>query len=152
MIIGPSSPALAGFGFPVYPDLRPGKGSLGGIETALHHSPTEQVFCTACDLPFINTDVVSYLLGLAGGDWQAVVPVVDGELEPLCAVYSRSMAGAVQRDLDDGVRRIKTTLSSIRVRAVEAGDLLPMDPELLTFFNINTPADLERARAIAQRS
>jgi molybdopterin-guanine dinucleotide biosynthesis protein A len=41
------------------------------------------------------------------------------------------------------------TLASLRVRVVEAEELLPMDPELLTFFNINTPADLERARAIA---
>jgi molybdopterin-guanine dinucleotide biosynthesis protein A len=149
MIVGPASPALEDFEFPVYPDLRPGKGSLGGIHTALHYSPTEEIFCTACDLPFINPAVVSHILRLAGGGWQAVVPVVDGEMEPLCALYSRSMAGAVERDLDAGVRRIKTTLASLRVRVVEAEELLPMDPELLTFFNINTPADLERARAIA---
>jgi molybdopterin-guanine dinucleotide biosynthesis protein A len=149
MIIGPEGPPLEDFGVPVYPDLRPGKGSLGGIHTALHYSPTERVFCSACDLPFINTDVVSHIISLAGGDCDAVVPRVNGELEPLCALYSTKISGAIEQNLDSGVRRIKTTLSSQRVRIVEGQELALMDPKLLTFFNINTPADLERARAIA---
>jgi len=149
MIIGGGSDLRAPPDVPVYPDLRPGMGSLGGIYTAVVKSSTEQVFCAACDMPFIRREVVEHMIGLSGNGYDAVVPRINGELEPLCALYSRDIRSAIERDLDNGVRRIKTTLSSLRVRVVEEDELVPIDPELTTFFNINTPEDLERARTIA---
>lgn len=150
MIIGGGSDLCAPRDVPVYPDLRPGMGSLGGIYTAIVKSPTEQVFCVACDMPFIRKEVVEHMIRQSGKGYDAVVPRINGELEPLCALYSKNIRGAVERDLDNGVRRIKTTLSSLRVRVVEEHELVPMDPELNTFFNINTPEDLEKARTIVE--
>ena len=146
MIVGSEEASYAGYGLPVHSDLRPGMWSLGGIHTALSRSAGPQVFCTACDMPFISTEVVAALLQRAGGGHDAVIPMVAGELEPLCAVYARKILPAIEKDLDASVRRIKTTLSSLDVAVVDAEDLRPYDPELLTFFNINTPEDLEKAR------
>jgi len=149
MIIGGDSSLGDSRAIPVHPDLRPRMGSLGGIYTAVVLSPTEHVFCAACDMPFISKKVVELMIRRAGEGYDAVVPRISGELEPLCALYSRNIRDVVEQDLDNGVRRIKTTLSSLRVRVVEEEELVPIDPELNTFFNINTPEDLERARAIA---
>jgi molybdopterin-guanine dinucleotide biosynthesis protein A len=147
MIVGSDQAPYAGYGLPVYPDLRPGMGSLGGIHTALSQSSNPQVFCTACDMPFISTEVVAALLRRAGKGHDAVIPMVAGELEPLCAVYARKILPAVEKDLDASVRRIKTTLSSLDVAVVDAEELRPYDHELHTFFNINTPEDLEKAHS-----
>jgi molybdopterin-guanine dinucleotide biosynthesis protein A len=150
IIIGANAPVPEDPSIPVCPDLMPGKGSLGGILTALRRSPTEEVFCTACDTPFIRPELVAHLVRLSeGGKWDAVVPAVEEEMEPLCAVYCRRASDVVERDIRQGVRKIKTTLSSLRVRTVDGEELRRFDPELLSFFNVNTPEDLERARAIA---
>ena len=142
-IAGGDEKIYGAFGIPVHRDVRPGSGSLGGIYTALVKAAHPVVFCVACDMPFVNPDLVTFLLGEMEKDpFQAVVPTVDGEEEPLCAVYSRSALPVIERDLDAGVRRIKSTLASLEVRAVGADEMRPFDPELLTFFNINTPVDL----------
>lgn len=149
MIIGGDNSLRDTRGLPVHPDIRPRMGSLGGIYTAVMLSPTEQVFCVACDMPFIRPEVVDHLKCLSEAGYDAVVPRVNGELQPLCALYSRAVRNAIEQDLVSGVRRIKTTLSSLRVRVVEESELLSLDPELNTFFNINTPEDLDKARILA---
>jgi molybdopterin-guanine dinucleotide biosynthesis protein A len=148
-IVGGDAGSYGSFGVPVRPDVRPGCGSLGGIFTALAGASSPAVFCVACDMPFVNADLVAYLLEtMEENKFQAVIPVVNDEPEPLCAVYSRLALPVIERDLDAGVRRIKDTLSSLRARNVDAAELHPFDPGLRTFFNINTPADLETARKI----
>lgn len=151
-VIGGDSGKYGSFGVPVHGDMRPGCGSLGGMYTALATAASPVVFCAACDMPFLSPDLVAFLLEVMGeSECQAVLPDIGGEAEPLCAVYSRSILPVIERDLDTGVLRIKNTLSSLRVRTVEADEMRPYDPELLTFFNINTPEDLERARRMIGR-
>jgi molybdopterin-guanine dinucleotide biosynthesis protein A len=145
-IAGGDESLYGAFGIPVHRDVNPGCGSLGGIYTALVKAAHPLVFCVACDMPFVDPGLVTFLLGeMERGSFQAVIPTVDGEAEPLCAVYSRNSLPVVERDLDTGVRRIKSTLASLKVRAVDADEMRPFDPELRTFFNINTPEDLKRA-------
>lgn len=150
MIVGSGAPAYTGYGVPAYPDLRPGMGSLGGIYTALSRSANPQVFCTACDMPFISTKLVGALLRKAGEGRDAVIPRVADELEPLCAVYSRKILPVIEKDLDASVRRIKTTLATLDIAVVDTEELRRYDPELRTFFNINTPEDLDRANEVAR--
>lgn len=148
-VIGGDSLKYGSFGVPVRGDIRPGCGSLGGIYTALATASSPVVFCAACDMPFLSSSLVAFLLGvMKEGGCQAVLPSIDGEAEPLCAVYSRSLLPVIERDLDAGVLRIKNTLATLRVRTVEPDEMRRYDPELHTFFNINTPEDLERARVI----
>ena len=146
-IVGGADRSYGAFGVPVFRDARPGCGSLGGIYTALSTSSAPFVFCLACDMPFISAPLVSFLVGeMRKSGCQAVIPRVGGELEPLCAVYSREIIPVIEKDLDTGVRRIKSTLSSLRLRIVEEGEMQPHDPGLHTFFNVNTPEDLRKAK------
>jgi len=148
-IVGGDQRTFGIFGVPVHQDVRSGCGSLGGIHTALAKAMSPVVFCVACDMPFVDAGLVAFLLEtMEGNACQAVVPTVDGEPEPLCAVYSRDILPVIERDLDAGVRRIKSTLVSLNIRAVSADEMRPFDPELRTFFNINTPEDLKRGSAL----
>jgi len=129
------------------PDVHRDCGSLGGIYTAVV-SATGPVLCVAWDMPFVTAELLRELIaGSAGHD--AFLPESDGRrgVEPLCAVYGPACGPAIERQLARGDLRaigfhadVKVgTLPLERVRALG-------DPDLL-FFNVNTPADLERAEA-----
>jgi molybdopterin-guanine dinucleotide biosynthesis protein A len=150
MIIGQDRNGYSGLGLPVFPDLRPGEGSLGGLLTALRHSDARRTFCVACDMPFLQPAVVAYLLEEAAKGWDVVIPRLPEGLEPLCAVYSVNLAGRIEGLLDRGEKRIRTILEGSRTRYVDADELRPLDPRLLTFVNINTPDDLRRVTTVEE--
>jgi molybdopterin-guanine dinucleotide biosynthesis protein A len=150
MIIGQDEDGYSGLGLPVFPDLRPGEGSLGGLLTALRHSDARKTFCIACDMPYLQPAVVAYLLEEAVEGWDIVIPRLPEGLEPLCAVYSVNLATRIEGLLDRGEKRIRTILEGSRTRYVDANELRPLDPRLLTFVNINTPDDLRRVTTVEE--
>lgn len=133
----------------VVPDLSPGRGVLGGIRSGLVASRTKHSLVVAADMPFLNTDLLRYLVSLAPG-YDIVLPSPDGKTEPLHAVYSRDCLEHIVRLLDAGERRIATLFPLVRVRYVEAEELDRLDPRRLSFFNVNTEADLAEARRTAR--
>lgn len=144
MIVGDQAGAYRQFGIPVIPDPRPDQGPLAGIRTALLNTTAPRVFCCACDMPFLETALVSRLLELAVGGVSAVVPRVHGESEPLCAVYTREALPAIEAKLTAGEHRIRNALEGMPTRYVEEDDLRCFDPELRSFVNVNTPEDFAR--------
>jgi len=112
-IIGGDAAAYRQFGLPVFPDHHPGAGALGGICTALLSAEAPLVFCCGCDMPFLKPAIVEHLLELARGDFEAVVPQVRGESEPLCAVYSRGALEVIEEEIAAGHRRIKDALACV---------------------------------------
>ena len=152
MIIGAGAEGYAPFGLPVHGDLRPGSGSLGGILTALSRSSEPLTFCVACDMPFLSPALVSRLLARAGEGWDAVIPRLREGLEPLCAVYAVSLVPRIEEVLDGGERRIRRILDDSRTLYIEEDELRGFDPGLLSFVNVNTPEDLERARAMGEKA
>lgn len=145
-IITNTPDAYAGFGLPCHTDVMPGSGSLGGIYTALWHSPTDYVLCVACDMPFLNPALLRHLIGLRAG-YDAVVPVTDGRAHGLHAVYARHSRDAMRAQIDAGNLRITDLLGALRVREVPADELRAFDPALRSLRNLNSPADIDQARA-----
>ncbi len=142
---GPPLPVPARF----VPDLVPGRAAIGGLYTALSAAACPLVVVAACDMPFIDPRLLRHLLGLAGDGVDAVVPVVRGEPEPLHAVYARACREAAAAQIAAGDLKLARLLGRLRVRYVPEAELRALDPELRSFFNINTPADLELARRLA---
>jgi len=125
---------------------------LVGFCSGLKHIKSEYTFITSCDVPFVNPSVVEELFKKADG-LDAVLPIWPNKMiEPLHAVYrtTRALDGAC-RCVEE--RRLKNLsildyLSDVRYVSVE--DLRRLDPDLLTFLNINTIADYEYALKVAQ--
>lgn len=129
-------------------DLLPGKGPLGGIYTGLLASQTSYNIVVACDMPFLNTGLLRYMIELSH-DFDAVVPKLEeGMLEPLHAIYSRDCLNSIKTQLERNQLGVNSFLDEVRVRFVERAECQRLDPQLLSFFNINRQLDLDRAIAL----
>jgi molybdopterin-guanine dinucleotide biosynthesis protein A len=141
-----SRPWLEGYPrLKVVSDIYPGKGPLGGIYTGLELSNSFYNVVVACDMPFLNRALLGYMAGVSAG-YDLVVPRLKGLVEPLHAVYSKACLASIEGLLKQGVLGIRELFRLVRVRYVEAEEIDRFDPEHLSFFNINTRADLARAR------
>ena len=129
-------------------DLHPGMGSLGGIFTGLAAAENEWAMVAACDMPFLNAGLMAYLLSLREGS-DVVAPVVEGRPEPTHALYSKECLPFIEERLRAEELKITGFYGGVRVRYVEEEEIRRFDPELLSFFNVNSPQDLERARKLA---
>jgi len=135
-------------GVPLFTDVLPDKGALGGLYSALHSATRQHVLCIACDMPFVVRPLLDYLIGLRL-EADAIMPRLAGEAEPFRAIYSRDCLGPIRAALDAGRMRVISFFPEVRVRYVDEVEIDRFDPGHLSFFNVNTPADLEQARRLA---
>lgn len=131
----------------VVSDIIPDRGPLGGLYTGLQRSGTELNIAVACDMPFLNTGLITYLISLAPG-WDIVVPRINGLTEQLHTVYSKRCAKTADQLIKLGRSRIADLFSHVRTHYVEEPELRSHDPELMSFFNINTETDLAKAQTL----
>ena len=131
-------------------DLYPGKGPLVGIYTGLVHSSNFHNLVVACDMPFLNLDLLRYMIDLSPG-FDVIMPRIGDYKEPLHAVYTKNCLPSMESLIKGGSLKISDLLDSVSVRYVEKDEIDRFDPEHLSFFNINTKADLEKARLLASR-
>jgi molybdopterin-guanine dinucleotide biosynthesis protein A len=123
-------------------DRVPGAGPLAGMQAGFLAARFPLVWVVACDLPDVEPGLGLLLARYAMGV-DAAVPVVNGRAQGLCAVYDRGLEPRIEALLDAGERSVRRLLATIDVRYVTAEELKPVDPELRSFRNINTPADFE---------
>lgn len=147
-VVADNVAAYAPLGLPVLPDLVTGRGSLGGIMTAVARAANPRVLCVACDMPLLTPGVLSLLLDAARPEHDAVIPR-PVRPEPLCALYDRRLLPALERAVAAGRLRIMDALAGAQIRFVDAGELARVDPALRSFTNVNTPEELAAAREIA---
>lgn len=129
-------------------DLFPVRSSLTGIHAGLFHSRAPYAFFAACDIPFLKKEVVKAVIGAITPDIDAVMPETAAGFEPLCAAYSTRCLENVRRHLTQNRLKIQLFLKKMRVRTVPEKRLRRLDPQLISFFNINSPADMARAEAL----
>lgn len=131
-------------------DLYPEKGSLIGIYTGLVHSTNFINVVVACDMPFLNLELLQYMVKIASGS-DVVIPRLGNQTEPLHAVYSKNCIKPIEERIKQGNLKVTGFFDSVKVRYLGEEELDRFDPERLSFFNINTEADLKRARILATR-
>jgi molybdopterin-guanine dinucleotide biosynthesis protein A len=122
-------------------DIRKGTGPMGGLHAGVGASRGDLLFVCACDMPCIDTRVVSALFD-ALGTYDAAIPSWDSDmLEPLHAVYRKD---PLQRYLEDPPSlSLRNMVKSLNVVYVPVSQLRNIDPDLSTFTNINKLEDLE---------
>jgi cyclic pyranopterin phosphate synthase len=130
-------------GLRVAPDLYPNAGPLGGIVTGLAALEDGYHVVAACDMPFLRPALLRFLLAEAqGGD--GAVPEIDGHLEPLCAVYHRRCLLPLKEQLEAGQRAAHRAIRLLNLKRVGEEALRRVDPDLVSFTNINTPEDYRK--------
>lgn len=150
LIVANDPAPYAGRGITVIPDEMPGHGALGGLHAGLLHAPTEKVFACACDMPFISPALIRALAGLLG-EAEAAVPRDGYGLQPLHAVYARRIAPRIPPALERGDLKLGRFVASLDARILAPAETAAYAAEAEIFFNVNTPDDLEQARATAGR-
>ena len=130
-------------------DIYPGKGPLGGIYTGLVASTSLYNLVIASDMPFLNQALLCYMIQLSV-NFDLVVPRVGNLVEPLHAVYTKNCLTPIERMIKQGKLSVYKLLRLVKVRYVETEEIDKFDPKHLSFFNVNTEADLEIARDLAR--
>jgi molybdopterin-guanine dinucleotide biosynthesis protein A len=128
---------------PVEVDWWPGTGALGALATALSVAQTDRVLVLACDLPCVTTEFLAFLADVDRSA-TAVIPVWDGQWQPLCAMYARRAAAPLVAAIERGERAVVTTVRELEPRLVGDDELAPFDREGRLLANINTPDELVR--------
>lgn len=151
LIIAPGSLDATGWlrGAAVAPDLLPLRASVTGIHAAIAAS-NHGVTTIAWDMPFVPAALLTALQSRLADGTRAVIPIVNGRPEPLCAVYAPGAGPEIAALAAGGTIRVSEILA--RLTGVVWVDELELrrigDPDVM-FFNVNTPADLDRAQEIA---
>jgi len=141
-VVGQPDPLWEARGLLVVADEIGDAGPLGGIYTALMHSPADRTLVVGCDMPFIAGDVLERLAAVEDAD--VVVARSRRGLEPLCAIYSRVCAAEIRGRLERGAYEASTLPAGFRVAEVGV-------ERALVFVNVNTPHDYERAKGFVER-
>jgi molybdopterin-guanine dinucleotide biosynthesis protein A len=132
---------------PVYEDIFPGCGPLGGIHTALSHSQTQYNLIIAVDTPFLMPDFLSYLAERAvAGSAVVTTPEINAYTQPLCTVYSLAFLPIAERALQSGNYKITPLFPRERTLVIREAELRQFAFSAEMFENLNTPEDMERAR------
>lgn len=140
-----------GFAQRIEPDIFPRRGPVAGIHAALYHASYNSVFVLGCDMPFIDTGVIAYMVEQIG-DHQAVVPEIDGRLQPLAALYSRSCLPVFEHHLQqDKLKLIRIIQEELDIRVIKEQELAQFGQVKEIFFNVNDAAALLKAQEIAGR-
>jgi len=126
-------------------DVFPGNGSLGGIYTAIYAAQYLHCVVVACDMPFLNTDLLRYLVELSPG-FDVVIPRIEEFPETMHAVYGKGCLKPIKSRLLADQLKIIGFFEDVGVRYVERDDVSRFDPTFRSFININTPTDWERVR------
>lgn len=147
----------------MYSDIVPNTGALGGIHTGLTYASHDIVLCVGCDSPFLNSDLLKYLISVLG-EYDAVIPYTmqipnrekrinqkkdEGiTYQTLCAVYSKRCLPFIEDMFDESDYRVYALRERINSLNLSPKEWQPYDPEGLSFVNINTPEDYIRAKEI----
>ena len=160
LVIGDDRQIQTSFPFRTVPDVIPGAAALGGIHAAVVTAKYEHCLVVACDMPFLNGDLLEYM-ATRSRNYDVLIPVLSGEsrqrpdgliYQTLHAIYSRSVVPAIEREIAAHRLKVIGFFSDVRVRTIGPETIGRLDPNLRSFFNANTPETLALARRIAADS
>lgn len=140
------------YDYPEIVDLIPDCGPLGGIYTGLHSAKSERIFVASCDLPFINNSSIVLLMREAG-EYDIVVPDIEGRLHPLHAIYSKRCLPFIHGRLknnDLNITRFIKDVGELSVKRVPKEAFMTEDPDLIFLFNMNNQEDWMEANKIVR--
>jgi molybdenum cofactor guanylyltransferase len=122
------------------------RSSMTGIHAGLFYAANPYAFVAACDMPFLKIDLVLYLVSQIRENIDVIIPETVSGLEPLCAIYAKDCQSLLERKILEKKLKIQQIFNKSRIRKIPETVLKRFDPDLVSFFNINAPKDLETAK------
>ncbi len=148
VLVVTNTPELYAFlGLPMVADVYPDHGSLGGIYSGLS-AAGEIAFTVACDMPFLHPEVVRLVVARAG-EGDVVIPRVGEQYETMHAAYGKACLPHIEERLRAGRLKIVGFFDRVRVVEIDEAEIARFRDPAVAFMNVNTPDELERARALA---
>ena len=132
-------------------DMVSEKGPSGGIYTGLSVSQSKYNFICGCDMPFLNVNLIQYMLRRKT-DYDILIPKYGDCLEPLHAIYSKSILPVIKKKIEQGTYRIQSIFPKVKVKYITEKEMEKFRDWRHFFFNINTLSDLRSARKIFKQN
>lgn len=140
--LAPYKEVAAHYGARLVRDRHSGRGPLAGLDAALAYGDGDSVILLACDLPFLDGELITMLRDRSPAA-RALVPRVEARPQPLAARYARAIAPTVKSRLERGELAMMALLDELEPEYVDL-------PATRALHNINTPEDLARAEELAK--
>jgi molybdopterin-guanine dinucleotide biosynthesis protein A len=130
------------------PDLKPGRGALGGLYTAIASATSPLVAVVACDMPFASQVFFEGALKLmVEEEVDVVIAKTDEGYEPLHALYRRETClPAIESAIDADQWKVISWFPQVKVRTLTSDEVKSLDPSGLCFWNLNTPEEFVEAK------
>ena len=128
-------------------DLKPGRGALGGLYTAIAYANSPFVAVAACDMPFASKSFFESAHRLmVKEEADIVIAKTDESYEPLHALYRRETClTAIEAAIDADQWKVIAWFPQVKVRTLGAEEIKAIDPSGLCFWNLNTPEEFTQA-------
>ena len=161
-VVADDQARYSALGVRVVPDLSPHVGALGGIQAAIAWSAHEHCLIVACDMPFLSLPLLRRMAA-EPRDYDVLVPLIPGEsrqredglvYQTLHAIYSKRCLPFIEKRIAEGRKQVIGFFADVRVRTLDVAEITRWDPDLLSFFNANTPEALlvaARIGSLAER-
>ena len=139
-------------GLRLTPDLKPGRGALGGLYTAIASAAHPLVAVVACDMPFASAPLIEAMTSLlVAEEADVVIAKTEEGYEPIHAVYRRETClPAIEAAIEADQWKVIAWFPQVRVRVLTSDELKRYDPAGLAFWNVNTPEEFANAEEIAR--
>ena len=131
-------------GLPIYGDIYPDRGPLGGLHSALFHASFSNTLVVACDMPWLNRRLLDYIVSLRDSA-DVIVPKWHEYPEPLHAIYNKNCLDAIEEKIQVGQLKTISFYEQVRVRYIKRDEITMFDPDGRSFSNVNTPDELTAA-------
>ncbi|MCP4748529.1 MAG: molybdenum cofactor guanylyltransferase [Desulfobacteraceae bacterium] len=134
----------------VVTDIFEYRASLAGIHAGLCKCKSDFAFIVPCDAPFIDPELVRYVLNQAKSCFDIIAPQIRGRFEPLCAVYSKRCIPLIEEQLEKKDFKIIRFFHKMNLKLLPEEDIEKIDPQMHSFFNVNTPQAFVESQKIAK--
>lgn len=134
------------------PDLKPGRGALGGLYTAIASASHPVVAVAACDMPFASKSFFeSAHRLLVTEEADVVIAKTDEGYEPFHALYRREAClPAIEAAINEDKWKVIAWFPQVKVRTLSPDEIKILDPSGLCFWNVNTPDEFAQAEQLAK--
>jgi len=153
LILATREPYLYGeWNLKIVEDILQVRSPLSGLHVGLVNMQADYAFCTSCDTPLLKKEVVQALIDEIEPRYDVIVPTSSTYYQPMCAIYSKRCIPFIEKQLNLGDLKADHLYEKIKLKEIPYERFEAIDPDLKSFFNVNTPEDIYTVARMLKRT